>query len=75
MAESLTPWADRVKELEKELDDRAFRRTQGYSVAGRSVQYRPLKEILELLALARREAAIESGQAFNRTYALNAGRG
>jgi hypothetical protein len=70
-----TTWADLVRQLKNDLADQAYRRTMSYSIAGRSVAYRNLQDLLNLLAYAEQKAAIEQGLACGRTYAGNGGRG
>ena len=78
MAESgvFTTWRDLVSQLKNDLAGRAFRTMQSYSVAGRSVSYRGLRELLDLLKEAEEKADEEDGLIYaGRTYAANSGRG
>jgi hypothetical protein len=69
-----TSWADLVCQLKNDLADQAWRRTQSYSIAGRSVAYRNLQDLLNLLAYAEQKAACEQGRFRGRAYAGNGGR-
>lgn len=78
MAESgvFTTWRDLVNQLKSDLANRAFRTMQSYSVAGRTVSYRSLKDLKDLLTWAEEEADKEEGSMYpGRTYAANRGRG
>lgn len=59
------------------LGDGSFLRFNGYTVAGRSFQYRSLDEFRSLLTWVKGQADIEDGiQPYKgRTYAGNRGRG
>lgn len=71
-----TTWRDLVNQLKSDLANPAFRTMQSYSVAGRVVTYRSLKDLRDLLDWAEEEAAKEEGTMYHgRTYAANRGRG
>ncbi|MDL2226556.1 hypothetical protein LJB86_02735 [Deltaproteobacteria bacterium OttesenSCG-928-M10] len=78
MAEGLffSTWRELANQLKNDLANPAFRTMQSYSVAGRVVTYRSLKDLRDLLDWAEEEAAKEEGTAFPRcVYAKNGGRG
>ncbi len=83
MAESgaFTTWRDLVNQLKSDLAGRAFRTMQSYSLTAggggsRTVSYRSLKELKDLLTWAEEEADKDEGAMYaGRTYAANRGRG
>ena len=69
-----TTWSDLETQLLNDLADGAWRRTQSYTLAGRSVTYRSFLEFQQILAMVKKEAALERGGFAGRTYAANGGR-
>jgi hypothetical protein len=59
------------------LEDGSFMRLNGYTVPGRTFQYRGLQDFLKILDWVKARADLEEGVApyRGRTYAGNAGRG
>jgi hypothetical protein len=82
MPEEFTTWADLLKQLYNDLASRSFRTMQSYSLASggtagsRTVTYRGLTELRELIEWVKAEALEEElGPYPGRTYAVNGGRG
>jgi hypothetical protein len=80
--QGFTSWTDLKAQLLKDLADPSFRKMGQYSIASsgsggsRSVSYRSLKDLLELLKVAELEVMKEVGADYHgRTNAANGGRG
>ena len=75
MAE-FTTWRDLHNQLLNDLASGAFRTMQSYAVAGRTVTYRSLAELKNIIEWVKSEAEKEEGQNYyGRTFAKNGGRG
>lgn len=70
-------WRTLYNKMLASLEDGNFMRFNGYTVEGRTFQYRSLQDFLKLLDWVKVKADLEEGLApyRGRTYAGNAGRG
>jgi hypothetical protein len=60
-AQKFTTWAALREQMLDDLASGAWRTLSGYSLSGRTFNYRSLKDFRELLAFVEAEAAKESG--------------
>lgn len=83
MAESgeFSTWRDLIKQLKNDLLNPSFRKMQSYTISAgaggsRTVAYRGIGELMNLIKFAEDQAIKEEGLPYHRrTYALNKGRG